>query len=165
VTGRRSRPARRPGAGLPSGAPEVRDPGMARYAGECGMSKGLGAARSRKVPLCGPIRDVGARARLIVSFRPLVGGRAAAPRPGGSCRHAPAPRPPPKFPRKLRVTGWRPPRRFWWPPLAACPANSPSSPPPRPPPAASHTFLSSRNLLQYFAPKRARSSAVRAGDS
>jgi hypothetical protein len=54
------------GVALHSGMPKCRHPGNARYAGKRGISRGLRAARSRKVPLCGPNRDMGAPRALIV---------------------------------------------------------------------------------------------------
>jgi hypothetical protein len=68
---------------------------MARYAGERGMSRGLGAARSRKVPLCGPIRDMVVRTHVHCMISPA--GRGLATRadttPTATPPHTPAPQP------------------------------------------------------------------------
>jgi hypothetical protein len=77
--------------------PDPRSPSMVRIAGECGMSRGLGTSRSRKVPLCGPMRDKDARARLDCMVSPAARARhpydisphAACPRP----THSPPGRP------------------------------------------------------------------------
>jgi hypothetical protein len=63
---------------------------MVRIAGECGMSRGLGTSRSRKVPLCGRVRDEDARARLDCMISPARRARRARPRHS----HDVSPRPP-----------------------------------------------------------------------
>jgi hypothetical protein len=65
----------RPGGNLQSGASIWRDPGMCRIPGHSGISPVRDSSRSRKLALCGPMRDIVARSALIVRFRPHPRGR------------------------------------------------------------------------------------------